>query len=197
MATGTSGDERGDEFTNAKSEGVDAEATDDTESVDASDSVEDAGEMGSDVNAEASDASTADDAEEVSDEDSSKSTSSSTTAAAAAAAGSKTVVKDKRQKQGKTLKRSEAEAATAKANKENPLARFFGEVMAEIKKVVTPTRKELWRYVAVVIGFLIIVMGLVALFDFLANFLASWAFGEGTDLFPQQAPPPVEEVPAG
>ncbi|MDJ1372229.1 preprotein translocase subunit SecE [Gulosibacter molinativorax] len=78
------------------------------------------------------------------------------------------------------------------------MARFFGEVIAELKKVVTPTRQELWRYVAVVIGFLIIVMALVALFDFVANYLASWAFGEGTQLFQQQpAEVPVETVPAG
>ena len=116
--------------------------------------------------------------------------------AEAAGAASKTVVKDKREKQGKTLKRSEAEAAKKNAAKQNSLARFFGEVMAEIKKVVTPTRKELWRYVLVVIGFLIIVMGLVALFDFVFNFLASWTFGTGEQLFSLPLDQPAETIPS-
>lgn len=159
MATGTSGDKRDDELTDAASEGVDAETTDETETVDAA-----ADEAGVDES-----------------EDDSKDSAASD--AVATGAASKTVVKDKREKQGKTAKRSEAEAAKKNAAKQSSIARFFGEVMAEIKKVVTPTRKELWRYVLVVICFLIIVMGLVALFDFVFNFLASWTFGTGEQLF--------------
>lgn len=172
MATGTSGDKRDDALTDATSEVVDAETTDETETVDAAAEGADVEESEAD-----SDGSTAGDA-------------------VAAGAASKTVVKDKREKQGKTLKRSEAEAAKKNAAKQNPLARFFGEVMAEIKKVVTPTRKELWRYVLVVICFLIIVMGLVALFDFVFNFLASWTFGVGEQLFSLPIEQSVETIPS-
>ncbi|KAB1644876.1 preprotein translocase subunit SecE [Gulosibacter chungangensis] len=168
MATGTSGDERDDELTDATSEAVDAETTDDAEA--AADEAEVDEVAAKDSEAEDSDESKGD-------------SSKAVTTAAAGAAAAKTVVKDKREKQGKTAKRSEAEAAAKKKNEKNGLARFFSEVIAEVKKVVTPTRKELWRYVLVVVAFLIIVMALVALFDFVFNYLASWAFGDGMQLF--------------
>lgn len=172
VATGTSGDERDDELTGATSETVDAEATDETQTAKAAAEEADADEAGA-----GSEGVAADDA-------------------AVGTAAAATAVRDKRKKQGKTAKRSEAEAAP-KQGKPSRLAKFFGEVMAELKKVVTPTRKELWRYVLVVIGFLLIMMALVALFDFVFNFLASWTFGEGSDLFPQPVQEPVETAPAG
>ena len=75
--------------------------------------------------------------------------------------------------------------------------KFLHEVIVEMKKVVTPTRRELWRYVGVVLGFLIIMMAIVTLLDFLFGFGSSWIFGNGTDLFP--AGPqidPTQAVPA-
>ncbi|MGB4137427.1 MAG: preprotein translocase subunit SecE [Microbacterium sp.] len=54
------------------------------------------------------------------------------------------------------------------------IALFFRQVIAELRKVVTPTRKELIRYTLVVLVFVLIVMGLVYGFD--------WAFGSLTHI---------------
>jgi preprotein translocase subunit SecE len=44
---------------------------------------------------------------------------------------------------------------------------FLREVIAELRKVIWPTRKELITYTWVVIVFVLIMAGIVALFDFL------------------------------
>ena len=96
-------------------------------------------------------------------------------------------------------KKSPAKKAPAKkpAKKAEPkgLAKFLHEVGAELRKVVTPTRNELWRYTGVVLGFLVIMMLIVTALDFAFGFLSSWVFGDGTDLFPQPAPIPGTEAP--
>ena len=57
---------------------------------------------------------------------------------------------------------------------------FLRQVIDELKKVVTPTRKELINYSIVVIVFVIIVMLLVTLLDFLFGTGASFVFGDET-----------------
>jgi preprotein translocase subunit SecE len=50
----------------------------------------------------------------------------------------------------------------------NPFARllrFFREVVAELRKVIWPTRKELITYTAVVVVFVTIMVSIVALLD--------------------------------
>lgn len=164
MATGTSGDERDDELTNSNGDALDSETTDETAEAQST---------------ESSDVEEADAADDGAEHD------EGGEAEKAVAVKSKTKTKaDDRKKSGKTASRREAEAEKKKRKQksENRLARFFREVIAELKKVVTPTRKELWRYVGVVLGFLVIVMALVALLDFLFNYAASWVFGTGTEL---------------
>lgn len=54
------------------------------------------------------------------------------------------------------------------------IAQFFRQVVDEMKKVVYPTREELWRYFLVVIVFVAIIMAAVGLMDL--------GFGALTDL---------------
>ncbi|MEN9751976.1 MAG: hypothetical protein RLZZ600_1023, partial [Actinomycetota bacterium] len=59
-------------------------------------------------------------------------------------------------------------AKADRAAKRNPFARlalFLRQVFAELKKVVTPTRKELINYFFVVLVFVIIMMALVTFLD--------------------------------
>jgi preprotein translocase subunit SecE len=78
---------------------------------------------------------------------------------------------------------SEDVVATAKrerAERKNPFARialFLRQVIAELKKVVTPTRRELLNFTAVVLVFVLIMMGLVWGLDQIFSWLVNWAFG--------------------
>jgi preprotein translocase subunit SecE len=54
---------------------------------------------------------------------------------------------------------------------------FFRQVVAELKKVVRPTRAELGRYVAVVLAFLVVVMAFVTVVDLGVGAAVGWAFG--------------------
>jgi preprotein translocase subunit SecE len=75
---------------------------------------------------------------------------------------------------------SEAAAVRGKANKPKPAAKksifarialFVRQVIAELKKVVSPSRKELINYTIVVLVFVAIMMAFVGLLD--------WAVGLG------------------
>jgi preprotein translocase subunit SecE len=46
------------------------------------------------------------------------------------------------------------------------ISRFIREVIAELRKVIWPTRKELITYTGVVLVFVLIMAGIVALLDF-------------------------------
>ena len=80
---------------------------------------------------------------------------------------------------------SEDVVATAKrdrAARRSPFARialFIRQVVAELKKVVTPTRRELFTFTGVVLVFVIIMMGIVYGLDTLFSLLVNWAFGTG------------------
>lgn len=54
---------------------------------------------------------------------------------------------------------------------------FIQQVIAELKKVVTPTRKELINYTLVVLGFVLIMMALVWGLDQLFGWLTMFTFG--------------------
>ncbi|WP_420111717.1 preprotein translocase subunit SecE [Pseudactinotalea sp.] len=54
---------------------------------------------------------------------------------------------------------------------------FVRQVISELRKVVTPTSKELVTYSAVVIVFVLIVMAYVGVLDFAVGKLILWAFG--------------------
>lgn len=55
--------------------------------------------------------------------------------------------------------------ASTKAGIFSRIVTFFKQVIFELKKVVTPTRDELWTYFAVVIVFVLILMVLIGLID--------------------------------
>lgn len=76
-----------------------------------------------------------------------------------------------------------ANAKSERATRRSPfgrLALFLRQVVAELKKVVTPTRKELISYTGVVLVFVIIMMALVSGLDLLFGFLVANVFGDGT-----------------
>jgi preprotein translocase subunit SecE len=54
---------------------------------------------------------------------------------------------------------------------------FLRQVVAELKKVVRPTRSELITYTSVVLVFVLVVMTIVALLDYGFGRLVLWVFG--------------------
>jgi preprotein translocase subunit SecE len=68
----------------------------------------------------------------------------------------------------------------------NPVSRFFrsislfiSQILDELRKVVRPTRNELWNYTIVVIVFVTVMMALVAGMDYGFGKLVALAFGNG------------------
>ncbi len=75
-----------------------------------------------------------------------------------------------------------ANARKERAGRRSPFARvalFIRQVLAELKKVVTPTRKELFSYTAVVLGFVVIMMAIVSGLDFVFGLGVQYVFGDG------------------
>ena len=73
-----------------------------------------------------------------------------------------------------------ANAKRERAARRNPFARialFIRQVFAELKKVVTPTRKELFSFTVVVLVFVIIMMALVWVLDTVFGWLVLYVFG--------------------
>ena len=76
-----------------------------------------------------------------------------------------------------------ASAKRERAERRGPFARialFIRQVVNELKKVVTPTRRELFSYTGVVLAFVIVMMALVYGLDFGFGWLVAWVFGDGT-----------------
>ena len=73
-----------------------------------------------------------------------------------------------------------ADRGAPRAKKLNFFARialFIRQVIAELRKVVTPTRQELVKFTAVVLGFVVVMMALVYGLDVLFVWLTSAVFG--------------------
>ena len=73
-------------------------------------------------------------------------------------------------------------AKSDSAARRSPFARialFIRQVIAELKKVVTPTRKELFSYTGVVLVFVVIMMALVSLLDLVFGTGVGYVFGNG------------------
>ena len=73
-----------------------------------------------------------------------------------------------------------ANAKRDRAERRNPfarIARFIRQVLAELHKVVTPTRKELVSFTVVVLVFVIIMMALVWGLDQIFGWLVLYVFG--------------------
>lgn len=69
---------------------------------------------------------------------------------------------------------------SAQGKKPNIFARialFVRQVVAELKKVVSPTRSELLTYTAVVLVFVLVVMAFVTVLDLGIGKLMFWVFG--------------------
>ncbi|MEV8511110.1 preprotein translocase subunit SecE [Dactylosporangium sp. NPDC051484] len=59
------------------------------------------------------------------------------------------------------------------------LVNFIREVVAELRKVIWPTRKELSTYTVVVVVFVIVMLAIVGGLDFGFAKLVLWTFGNG------------------
>ncbi|MER5372424.1 preprotein translocase subunit SecE [Streptomyces sp. NPDC002132] len=67
-----------------------------------------------------------------------------------------------------------------KRAKKGPLKRlalFYRQIIAELRKVVWPTRNQLTTYTTVVIVFVVIMIGLVTVIDYGLSHLAKYVFG--------------------
>ncbi len=76
-----------------------------------------------------------------------------------------------------------ASAKRERAERRGPFSRvalFLRQVVNELKKVVTPTRRELFSYTGVVLAFVIVMMALVYGLDYGFGWLVAWVFGNGT-----------------
>lgn len=78
-----------------------------------------------------------------------------------------------------SVERAKSDRA-AKRNLFSRIALFIQQVIAELKKVVTPTRKELINYTLVVIAFVVIMMALVWALDQLFGFVTVFLFGSAS-----------------
>jgi preprotein translocase subunit SecE len=86
----------------------------------------------------------------------------------------------RRSASSRAVARKPAAPTTGATTSRNPIAAlvlFVRQVIAELRKVVTPTSKELGTYVAVVIVFVIVVMAYVGVLDYAVGRLVLWAFG--------------------
>ena len=76
-----------------------------------------------------------------------------------------------------------ANAKRERAARRSPFARvalFLRQVLGELRKVVTPTRRELFSYTGVVLVFVVIMMAIVSGLDYAFSWLVSIVFGDGT-----------------
>ncbi|WP_299534966.1 preprotein translocase subunit SecE [uncultured Streptomyces sp.] len=67
-----------------------------------------------------------------------------------------------------------------KRGKKGPLGRlalFYRQIVAELRKVVWPTRKQLSTYTTVVIIFVVVMIGLVTVIDFGFQRVIKYVFG--------------------
>ncbi len=73
-----------------------------------------------------------------------------------------------------------ANAKIARDSKRGPFSRlslFIKQVFAELRKVVTPTRKELLSYTGVVLVFLVIMMVIISAMDWVFALAITFVFG--------------------
>lgn len=59
------------------------------------------------------------------------------------------------------------------------LALFVSQILDELRKVVRPTRSELWNYTLVVIAFVTVMMFLIFGMDWVFSRLVNLIFGQG------------------
>ncbi len=75
-----------------------------------------------------------------------------------------------------------AKAKRDRADRRGPFAAivlFIRQVIGELRKVVTPTRKELFSYTGVVLVFVVVMMIVVSILDFVFGLGVGYVFGNG------------------
>jgi preprotein translocase subunit SecE len=75
-----------------------------------------------------------------------------------------------------------AKAKQDRADRRGPFAAivlFIRQVIGELRKVVTPTRKELFSYTGVVLVFVVVMMIIVSVLDFVFGLGVGYVFGNG------------------
>ena len=100
-------------------------------------------------------------------------------AAAASNGGRRTATKTRR-KSSPPDKKSTKTKEPARRGIFARLINFIREVVAELRKVIWPTRKELITYTAVVVVFVSIMLTVVGLLDYGFAKLVLWVFGNKT-----------------
>ena len=80
------------------------------------------------------------------------------------------------QTRGQGAERRSGSGRTAKRDRTTP-AVFIRQVVAELRKVIWPTRKELVTYTAVALVFIIIMSAIVLTLDYGFTKLMFWVFG--------------------
>jgi len=90
--------------------------------------------------------------------------------------GQRVVSSEVEESDGGVIERAKADRA-AKRSWFGKIVLFIQQVIAELKKVVTPTRKELINYTLVVIGFVLVMMALVWVLDQAFGWLTVFIFG--------------------
>ncbi|MFC8514297.1 preprotein translocase subunit SecE [Streptomyces sp. NPDC057257] len=76
-----------------------------------------------------------------------------------------------------TKKKARKGGKRAKKGPFKRLALFYRQVIAELRKVVWPTRNQLTTYTTVVIVFVVIMIGLVTVIDYGLSHAAKYVFG--------------------
>lgn len=97
-----------------------------------------------------------------------------------AAGGTKTKQSraERREQQQKAKAKAAApERKTTPRKKRTSPALFYRQIVAELRKVVWPTRTELLTYTSVVIVFVLCIIGIVALIDFGLSHAVQAVFG--------------------
>jgi preprotein translocase subunit SecE len=80
------------------------------------------------------------------------------------------------QTRGQSAERRSGPGRAAKRDRTTP-ALFFRQVVAELRKVIWPTRKELITYTVVALVFVIVMSALVLSLDYGFTKLMFWVFG--------------------
>jgi preprotein translocase subunit SecE len=91
--------------------------------------------------------------------------------------GEKTMAQIAAEEPGEDVVARAKEESATKRNVFARIALFLRQVMQELRKVVTPTRKELLSYTGVVLVFVIIMMALVSGMDWIFGWVVVVVFG--------------------
>ncbi|MQA26961.1 MAG: preprotein translocase subunit SecE [Micromonosporaceae bacterium] len=83
-----------------------------------------------------------------------------------AEAGAETKTRPAKSRPGKEKEKAEKEKAPRRGGPIAFLIRFVREVVAELRKVIWPTRNELVTYTIVVVIFVVAMLGIIALLDY-------------------------------